>query len=562
MSARSRQVARTGALGLLHAALFSLAFPPFGAWALVFVALWPLARIAESTDRPARSALVVWAATLPIWLFHERWVAAVTVPGYPALCAYLSLYPAAFVWIGGRLQTRFDGPIRRAVALSVVWTGLEMLRGRVVFDGYAWFLLGHPLIELPVRGLAAVGGVYLVSLVVAAISLLAWEAVRSRRRGDVLRTAGLSGLLLGASFGVGFAALRTGGRAGEPARSLRIAAVQTNVAQDNKIAWSPEERVEDYQRFIELTDQAAETEPAPDVIVWPETMFPGFTLSPPAVTALREKGIVFGGRLEATVFNEALTAFQDDLGVSMLVGAEAYEGFRVEIGDGGDVRLDYDARFNSVFLVEAGRVAPTRYDKLHLTPFGEVMPYISWSDWLEEQLLAIGAPGMSFDLATGDRPVVFRISTSGGAEARVATPICFEAASPRTCRRLVFADGGRRADVLVNVTNDGWFGAARGGRAQHLQAGRWRCVELATPMVRAANTGISAAIDARGRLIQAGPDDRQQSAWVDGVMTASVRLPPPDGRTVYARIGDAVGWLTLAGLVGVVGWTLLRSERR
>lgn len=124
---------------------------------------------------------------------------------------------------------------------------------------------------------------------------------------------------------------------------------------------------------------------------------------------------------------------------------------------------------------------------------------------------------------------------------------------PGVCRRLVFYHGARRADLLINLTNDGWFGWWDAGRRQHLQLARWRALELGTPVVRAANTGISALIGPTGAFLRAGVDSAPNPARVDGVLVVDV--PKPLGATLYARVGDLFG---IAALV-VAGGLLLAS---
>ena len=138
----------------------------------------------------------------------------------------------------------------------------------------------------------------------------------------------------------------------------------------------------------------------------------------------------------------------------------------------------------------------------------------------------------------------------------MATPICFEATAADVCRMLVFGNGRRRADLLVNVTNDGWFGDFDPGRWQHLQLARWRCVELATPMVRAANTGVSCVIDARGRVLRKRVDGSFGTVRVEGVMTADV--PLCSDLPLTARIGDAPGWVIFAAGTALVLLALVK----
>jgi apolipoprotein N-acyltransferase len=193
-------------------------------------------------------------------------------------------------------------------------------------------------------------------------------------------------------------------------------------------------------------------------------------------------------------------------------------------------------------------VDPHRYDKIELTPFGEVLPYLgSWSwlrEWGKDNL---GAAGMLFDLTPGMHETVFTLRTAAGAEYHAVTPICFEATRARLCRRLV-RRAGPGPVVIINLTNDGWFSGFDPAREQHLLAARWRCIELGVPMVRAANTGVSSAIDPRGRVT-----DRGTSAGdyrVDGTMTAEVVMGTHS--TIYSHVGDVFGWASMLATLAFV----------
>jgi apolipoprotein N-acyltransferase len=158
---------------------------------------------------------------------------------------------------------------------------------------------------------------------------------------------------------------------------------------------------------------------------------------------------------------------------------------------------------------------------------------------------------MAFDLSPGPGPKVFTVQGKEVATA-IATPVCFEATKPALCRKLVRAAGSSPV-VLVNLTNDGWFGTFRPGHLQHLQVARWRCVELGVPMIRAANTGISAAIESTGRLAATGIDGVPGAWSQDGVLTATVI--PARARTLYSRVGNVFGW----GVLSITGALLIVS---
>ena len=143
---------------------------------------------------------------------------------------------------------------------------------------------------------------------------------------------------------------------------------------------------------------------------------------------------------------------------------------------------------------------------------------------------------------------------------RAATPICFEATKADLCRRLIIGDGTGRASLFVNLSNDGWFSFWDAGRRQHLQAARWRCVEMGVPMVRAVNTGASVAIDRRGRITNDRLIDRPAvsggSMRVDGVLVAQVRVDSERRPTIFERVGmvPAYGVFVLSVLGSAAFW--------
>lgn len=564
--------------GLAHAALMAAAFAPveFGWAALVVIVplVWVALRNtrvsgADETSRlretlrsdrcRKRDAVMVGLGASAFYWWQQQWVMDISAAGYVPLVMYLAIYPALFVWLLSRLHGRFRR-VPLAVLVPVVWTGLEWIRGEVVWDGYAWFLLGHPLIDTPLVAFGPVVGAYGVGAWLAAAIGIVCDGLRAgdglARTGRRWRIASVACfvLLTAAMLFVLFSQSRD---AAKP--KIRVGVVQTNLPQSNKIGWSAEQRERDFARFLDLTRRAAAGDggAAPDVIIWPETMFPGYFLEPLTVTAP-------DGAKESRVtrYTAELLDVQRELGIPLLIGALGTKNLRLEPGaDGGQVA--FDARFNSVFRIAEGRVGETRYDKIRLTPFGETMPYISSWPWLEKQLLSIGAAGMAFDLGRG------RVETAGLFDFAVgkpddiaalrgvvmmATPICFEITESGLCRTLVRAAKAKGGiPVLVNVTNDGWFGHWDPGRWQHLLAARWRAVELGVPVVRSANTGVSCFIDAFGRVdpvVIGGASCR-----VEGIAVRDVRTPRE--ATFFRTVGDLC-WIFPIGLAGLVILAIVR----
>jgi apolipoprotein N-acyltransferase len=306
---------------------------------------------------------------------------------------------------------------------------------------------------------------------------------------------------------VALACARLGGRGpeagdqGERARRpLVVGLVQGNVPQDVKL--DPAFVVGSLQRHVALTADAAERKP--DLVVWPEA----------ATTFFFQDG---------EALSRAIREASDRAGAPIFFGSSAYEP-----GGGGPARaLRY---YNSAFLVRPDGRRDGRYDKIHLVPFGEYVPFRRLLPFLSRVATGIA----SGDFTPGDQPVIFRIDGR-----RFGALICYEGIFPGLSRDLV----NRGADLLVNITNDAWFGRS-GAPGQHLQMAVFRAVEERAGLARAANTGISALIQPTGEITA------RTGLFTMTQITGPVA--PKLFRTFYARHGDVFAWacaaLAAAGL--------------
>lgn len=541
---------RAAILGLAHALLLILAFPPvFFPFAALLIPL-PALLATRIDEKPKRVALVFGLATAPAWVFFHRWLIDVTLAGYPFLVLVLCLYATLFVLAAQRAKRVLPWWL----AAPLAWTAIEFFRGQIAFEGYPWYLTAQPMMGntaeswLLLSGPLSFFGVYGTGLLVAlacscVMSIRSWFSLRPRAVGPALALIGV-----GTAFWLG--AIERGRYLSNepPSRgAFSIATIQTNIPQDNKIAWTIDQRISDFQDFVSLTRSAAESNP--QLIVWPETMFPGGELDPASLATMRAAKLAYPDGRPATWFADQLLALQSELNIPMLVGAIAHDNLNINSNPDGSITYESSAQYNSAILITDGKPQQQRYDKIHLTPFGEVMPYLSWSDWLEAKLISIGADGMTFNLSAGTDPTVFEVDGF-----RFATPICFEATMPNVCRRLAYKDGTRRVDALIQLTNDGWFGPYAGGREMHFLLARCRAVELGVPIIRAANTGISAFIRADGGFFY------ERAAWSDGISITELPLeirPPP----LYGRyLGDSPAWIAFAGTLTAVAFSFRRKK--
>lgn len=525
---------------------------PFNLWPLAFVALIPAVFAVEHLRLAStRHILLASLALLPFWIVTHLYTIEITVAAYvPFNLVVVGIYALAIL-ADCRIRNRMPS-LPRSVVFPLAWTGIDYFRGEIAADGYAWGFASHPLVEWwPAAAPGAVVGAYGVTFLLALLAGATIDAVQRRRKAWMIAVAMLTLSWVASIWMV--ANVQEGS-------SVRVAMLQTNVPQSNKVNWTIERELTDWREMRALMNDVVEARVG--FAVWPETMIPGMTISPDAVEALREKEIVFkttdGSGIRATVFADDLAEVQRQSGIPLIVGDQAIDDLRIT-DTGSSISFQDAGKFNSVFVVDQGMVSTERYDKIHLTPFGEIMPGIRRWPWLQDNLLSVGATGMKFELTPGTKPTVLRIRdalSSTPREIRFAAPICYECSDSPLVRTMVFENGVRRADLLAFVTNDGWFGSLDFMRRQHLQLARWRCLELATPGVRAANTGICAIIDARGRLVRSGTDAEPATPRVSGILSGEVNLGV--SRTPVALFGQPIGWASLGSLSALLLLTWIR----
>jgi apolipoprotein N-acyltransferase len=554
---------------------------------------WVAARVAERGRGLKRAGLLVALGTLPMWGGTHTFLWETIGPLVFAAVVYFASYAAVYVWVMGRWlrgrRASVGGGLAVAVGGATLWTALEYLRGEWVLGGYSFFNVGQaPIDSALARLVASLVGAYgvtwLVALVGVAVGLVC-------ARGGGARRAGMSAAVLGVVavvWGGGEWAARQWWTGEGDGATLRVGVVQTSAWQSNARSAPIAERVESMRRWSVLTREAAAWPSAAgggraDVVVWPETMvpgiYPGDAINDGAMAVFRPLGLgmrVKVGGVEEVVsltrFGDELRALQREVGVPLVVGAVAAEGVEAKLDERG--RLDpktgvrFGARFNSVMMVEGGRVLGEergagggrvgRHDKIGLMPFGEYLPLVWRWPGVQRMLVGLGAAGMSFDLAFGETPgrfVLWAGNGKGGAEEEVvaAAPICSELFISRVCRRVVVGDAGQQAArVMLSPSNDGWFYGERRGREMFLLIARWRCAELGVPMVRSVNTGISAAIDGRGEVTARGVGANSGAEWnVEGVLHAEVVVagewPGGGVATLFARTGEVWPWAMLIG---------------
>ncbi len=505
--------------------LMAAAYPPFEVSQLAWVALVPLL-IAMMGVAPREGARLGWITGLTFWLTGLSWLLRLfeTSPapfplillGWAVLSVYCAAYVAVFAytfaWLAGRIGTaRLWQTLLLMALATATWVGGEYARG-AIGGGFPWNDLGiSQFRNLGLIQAAAWGGVAAVSAVIMLMNVGIAFTIRrylpgpdrQKYRPHVELFVGLLAIVLCYRFG--FAAVR--GHGALPP-SVTIAAVQPAIPQIKKWETGDAERI--LTRLRQLTDSAATAEPRPDLIVWPETATPDC----------------------ATTENESLGLIRDmgRHGIPLLVGT-------MDVTDAGKGEfLCYNA---SLLFTPEGTIA-ARYDKQHLVPFGEYIPFSEAIPWLA-RLAPMGwnctAGRAATVMEAGDPPVPF------------SCLICFEDIMPGLARRAVL-NGAR---LLINQTNDAWFDRSA-GPVQHLSHSVFRAIENRVPVIRVANSGITCLVHPTG-AIDSPTSNAPGVPPAAAIPSWDVGIPGPEWTpTPYARHGDLsfalpCACLALAGFV-------------
>ncbi len=489
-------------LALAGAACWVLALPSAGLWALAPLAPAALVVASSGVNLVARLGLGYAfgaAAAYGIW----GWMFEVVGFGLAhsvVLAVYLGAYPAVFAALLPHVR-RSRLPF--AIGAAALWTALDVLRAHAGFLAFPWGTLGlSQASDLPLLQTAAVFGEEGVTFLVVLLgAALAQAAVERRPRL-------LVGPVSAVAIACGAGALRLA--AGEPAPSLRVAAVQPAILREERATRDGERAT--LLRLEKLTREAATTRPA--LIVWPET----------AVRSLTERSDLFDG----------VQGLARETGATMVVGASRSEKFPSE--GSSDSTSGFRLRQTNLAVVfRPDAASPETYRKALLVPFAEYLPAPSfpWPSWLI---------GKTFDVVPGDGPGLFRLADG----TPFAPLICWENLFSGFVRRA--AAGGAR--VLVQLTNDNWFGETA-APLQHDLASVVRAVESGLPVVVSSNTGPSLVADRKGRVLSRAP-----KLFAAAVVSAAVA--PGDGATPFVKGGWLFGAIACVAAIAA----LLDGSRR
>ena len=493
-------------------AISALAFQPAGLWPLMVLAFALLAELVARAPTLRGALITGWLFGLGQFVLGLNWIATAftyqaAMPAWLGWVAVvlLSLYLAVYPALAAGLAWRFgrDRPLALVLALAGGWAITEWLRA-AIFTGFAWNPVGVALVDSGLIEISAMIGTYGLSMLAVLTGGAVWLAWRQR-----LFPAVIIPLVVVLLWALPGAEVPDGSTTVRPIR-----VVQPNIGQQDK--WRPGFSDIAARRLADLSAQPERSEPR--LLLWPEA----------AVTdpLEDERGEPYAG----------FARFERQRAASAIRPGEY-------LLTGGIALLSPDGRFitgaaNSVFALDAEGDVAFRYDKAHLVPYGEYLP-------MRPLLSAIGlsrlAPG-DVDFIPGPGPQTVALPGWG----KVGFQICYE---------IIFSgdvvDPNNRPDFIFNPSNDAWFGAW--GPPQHLAQARLRAAEEGLPVIRSTPTGISAIIDARGRLTQSLP--WRQAGVIDSQLPVAALSP-----TLFARLGNWIP-LTLAFAL-LIGGIVLGGRRR
>src|SRR5690242_3111123 len=498
-------------IALLIGAASAFAFEPVGLWPLLLLAFAVLCELLCRTKQLSRALLIGWAFGLGQFVVGLNWIATAftyqaAMPAWLGWVAVvlLSLYLAVYPAIATGLAWRFgrDNRIVLLLVLAGAWTITEWLRGSM-FTGFPWNPAAAVLVPTPLLRIAPLLGTYALSGLVVLLGGGIWLEYY-RRWLPLIAIFGVTAVMM---------ILPAAAVPSDPLTVRNVRIVQPNIGQQDK--WRPGFDEEAARRLATLSGP-----PAADarLLLWPEA-----AITDPVEDARTDE-------------HQAMAQFQRTRAGSLLGPNDTLltGGIAISAHDGVHV----DGAANSIYALAPGGRIVGRYDKAHLVPYGEYLP-------MRPILSAIGlsrlAPG-DIDFTPGPGPRTIRLPGWG----KVGFQLCYE---------IIFSgevvDRKNRPDFIFNPSNDSWFG--RWGPPQHLAQAQLRAAEEGLPVIRSTPTGISAVIDAHGRIVQALP--WHTAGVIDTVMPNAAASP-----TLFARFGNLIP-LLLAFALLLTGIVLGRTRR-
>jgi len=500
-------------LSFLSAVLLVLSFPRYNLEPLAWFALVPLLYALEGKSLLQGFVLGFITGFLSfVGILYWIVIAVNTYGNVPFLLSvlillllvgYLSLFLGTFAFLSRYLQQRFGSHV--IMLTPFLWVSLEYLRS-FLLTGFPWANLGHSqYLNLPFVQIADITGVYGLSFVILLVNVtFCWILHQWSRKVFPIREVVITLLIFVGCLIYGYLRMGALDRKMLSQPPLDIGLVQGNI--DQSIKWDESFQRKTLEIYEKLSLDVAKKKPG--LIIWPETATPFFFQA-------------------AKEYQPFILDIPKKTDAALLFGTPSFKLDRGKVN-----------HYNSAYLVSPSGEISGRYDKIHLVPFGEYVP-------LSDLLFFIGSLGEGI----GNFKSGKEFTLLGLPQGRFGVLICFEIIFPDLSRR--FVKNG--ADFLVTITNDAWFGTSS-APYQHLAIATFRAVENRVFVARAANTGITAFIDPKGRIVQQG------RIFEEEALNGTIRLMKE--RTFYTLYGDVFAWLCCAFMIVLLGYGFFQNRRR
>jgi apolipoprotein N-acyltransferase len=525
-------------------------------WGLSFLAWFALVPFAMVCGPQITKKTLFWAAyivSFVYWIGNLYWIIPITGPGYVAFAAWQAVYWPLLA-LGVRYLRAKNWPMM--AALPILFVGAESIQS-FLFTGFNWYFLAHSqYANTALIQIADLFGTFGISALIAMVNGVLVDGLKFAREKkwrwylafEVITAA----VLILATVLYGRQKLLI-----PPCISpAKIGVVQTNVPSAVK------EETENAQAILEdLFKQSDKCIAAgAKMVVWPETMVlttlnPGYRM-------------YWDPNSEPVLFNRQIAEYAGRMQSYLLVGAHG-----ANVGEVNGT-LDVTERFNSAYLYKPdGQQSSLRYDKIHLVPFGEFIPFKKSFPPLYKLFMVFSPYDFDYTLTRGTEYTLFPVQIENR-DYHFGVLICYEDTDPAIARKMILKNGNKMADWLVNISNDGWYVRFKDGKmnpsvelAQRTAICVFRCIENRISLVRSVNTGISCLIDPSGRIQN---QYIRGSLPIEGMARQGVAgwfvdaVPLDDRITFYTRYGDWIDKFPaiVVCLIAIIACTEIRTGRK
>jgi apolipoprotein N-acyltransferase len=537
----------------VSALLLTFCQAPWGLSFLAWFALVPFVLVCKPQTSKKTLILTAYIVSFVYWLGNLYWLIPITGPGYVCFALWQAIYWPLLA-LGVRYLRAKNWPM--IIALPILFVGAESIQS-FLFTGFNWYFLAHSqYANTTLIQIADLFGTFGISALIAMVNGVLIDGIKFAQEKKRLRRLELEATAVAALILAAFLYGRQAMLLPLSISPAKIGVVQPNVP--STVKEEPENAQAILDDLFKQSDQCVAA--GAKLVLWPETM----------VMAVLNQGyrMYCDPNSEPVRLNRQIAEYAGRTQCYLLVGARG-----ANVGEVNG-ELDVTEQFNSAYLYKPdGEQSSLRYDKIHLVPFGEFIPFKKSFPLLYKLFMGLNPYDFDYTLTRGTEYTLFPVRLENR-DYRFSVLICYEDTDPAIARKMIYKDGDKAADWLVNISNDGWYVRFKDGKvrpsvelAQRTAICVFRCIENRISLVRSVNTGISCLIDPRGRIQNEyirGSLPIQGMAR-QGVAGWFVDTVPLDKRiTFYSRYGDWIDKLPAIAvcLIAIMAITEKRTGRK